>query len=102
MPTNPRTDRDTRKAIKLLKELTEFQELGAGGADVQEALGDMIEDGEAFLVENAEDLETLVHARLTQLTGWRPEVVGGPLEQPTDGLRKQAMTVVGFLRGRGW
>ena len=104
--TNPRTDWVTRKAIKMLQELTEYEELGAGGADVHQELGELIESGEAFLAEHAEELERLVTARLAQLGAWRPaeagEVVVGPLDLFKPDQVSQALHVVGFLRARGW
>jgi len=106
VPTNPRTDWETRKAIKMLQELTEDEGLGAGGADVYQELGELIESGEAFLAEHAEELERLVTARLAQLGAWRPaeagEVVVGPLDLFKPDQVSQALHVVGFLRARGW
>jgi hypothetical protein len=105
--TNPRTDWQTRKAIKMLQELTEYEGLGAGGADNwRQELGELIESGEAFLAEHAEELERLVTARLAQLGAWRPseagEVVVGPLDLFKPDQVSQALHVVGFLRARGW
>ena len=106
VPTNPRTDWQTRKAIKMLQELTEYEGLGGGGADVYQELGELIESGEAFLAEHAEELERLVTARLAQLGAWRPaeagEVVVGPLDLFKPDQVSQALHVVGFLRARGW
>ena len=104
--TNPRTDWQTRKAIQMLQELTEYEELGTTGADVAQQLGDFIDSGDAFQAEHAEELETLVTARLAQLGAWRPaeagEVVVGPLDLFKPDQVSQALHVVGFLRARGW
>jgi hypothetical protein len=107
VPTNPRADWQTRKAIKMLQELTEEEGLGGdGAADWRQELGELIESGEAFLAEHAEELERLVAARLAQLGAWRPveagEVVDGPLDLFKPDQVSQALHVVGFLRAQGW
>lgn len=59
-------------------------------------LGNLIESGEAYLVEHAARFETLVHERLTQLAAWRPCPTGagaGTMDET-----KQELWCVGLLR----
>ena len=102
--TNPRTDKDVRREIGFLADLTEYEEFDTDGEGVEPLLGNLIETGETYLVEHVERLEALVHERLVQLDAWWSCAVGagaGAGAGPMDEV-KQSLWCVGLLCERGW
>jgi hypothetical protein len=100
--TRTNTRNDVRKAIECLAYLTEYHQVGSDLKDVQPLLRNLIESGEAYITEKADQLKSLVNTRLQQLESWRPCPNGKEMNQKTKALVEQTLVCVAFLRSKGF
>jgi hypothetical protein len=101
-PTNTRINNDVCKAIECLAYLTEYHQVGSDLENVQPLLRNLTESGEAYLIEHADQLNSVVNTRLQQLENWRPCANGKEMNQQTKVLVEQTLVCVSFLRAKGF